>query len=736
MSTGSKPYGAALAEDAFERFEEDEIAGEATRLEADAVLAEQPTNLLDEEPASPFLVCESGKDVGKEYVIGVGENGIGRSIDNEVILTDISVSRKHLKVLRDEAGELRLRDLGSGNGTLLNGTRVHDAPLQDGDRIELGETVLVVQVPEAQLSARVSPRQQAPAPTVNPRHAQTAEAANTDENAAPPGGAQPSFAPAPTGRPGPFEQPAPYGGGGAAQGQPGFGQPGFGQPGSGQPGSGQPGFGQPGFGQPGFGQPGFGQAPGQGPSGGSSQGARGAFTPAPTPTAVATPAPRARGRAPLVLVGILGALVLVGAGAALAVALMRPPASVAAVSDPALYARGADAYTARRWDEADAAFRAILAAQPTDARAATYLQRIQEARAHDQQLVTARAAYAAGNGPAALAALASIPATSPLAADVANLRAAASQQLGAPSAVGALVPGLPSPTPAAIPSPTPVPTVLPTPAPAPTALPTALPTPTPTPAPTPNAVQRPVPREPTPQVRAIPRGTPTPTPVAAARGGASAGTERVLAAYRAGDFAGASRMAREGARIVSAADGRRLLSLADQIDRFARDYVRVRAAGNDLGPALRQVQSVISLDEQISGGQAYARTLKPRLVEALVTSANDAWARGRVPEACLKVRQATDLDPRNARARDLVRRCETKAAEMLTQAQGVERTNRLQAQGLYRDVLALVPQSSTTYQRAYTRMQALNRAPGPTPTGGPAAGTGPRRVPIIVDEDE
>jgi tetratricopeptide (TPR) repeat protein len=732
MSNGSKPHGAALAEDAFERFEEDEIAGEATRLEPDAVLAEQPTNLLDEEPANPFLVCESGKDVGKEYVIGIGENGIGRSIDNEVILTDISVSRKHLKVLRDEAGELRLRDLGSGNGTLLNGTRVHDAPLQDGDRIELGETVLVVQVPEAQRSARVSPRQQAPGPMVNPRYAQTAEAANTDENAAPPGGAQPSFAPAPTERPGPFEQPAPYGGGGGAQGQ---GAP-QGQPGFGQAGFGQPGFGPAGFGQPGFGQPGSGQAHGQGPPGGALQGARPAFAPAPTPTAVATPAPRGRGRAPLVLVGILGALVLVGAGAALAVALMRPDGPAASVSDPALYARGAEAYTARRWDDADAAFRTILAAQPTDARAATYLQRIQEARVHDQQLVTARAAYAAGNGAAALAALASIPATSPLAADVANLRAAASQQLGAPGAVGAIVPGLPSPAPTAIPSPTP--TALPTPA--PTALPTAAPTALPTPAPTPNTVQRPALREPVPLVRATPRPMPTPTPmptpVAAARGGASAGTERVLVAYRAGDFAGASRMAREGARVASAADGRRLLSLADQIDRFARDYVRVRAAGNDLGPALRQVQSVISLDEQISGGQAYARTLKPRLVEALVTSANDAWARGRVPEACLKVRQATDLDPRNARARDLVRRCETKAAEMLTQAQSVERTNRVQAQGLYRDVLALVPQASTTYQRAYTRMQALNRAPGPTPTGGTAAGTGPRRVPIIVDEDE
>ena len=106
MSNGRKPHGAAAAGDAFERFEEDELAGEVTRLEPGAMLAEQPTNLIDEGPPMPFLVCESGKDTGKEYVVAVGENGIGRSIDNEVILTDISVSRKHLKVLRNEHGEL------------------------------------------------------------------------------------------------------------------------------------------------------------------------------------------------------------------------------------------------------------------------------------------------------------------------------------------------------------------------------------------------------------------------------------------------------------------------------------------------------------------------------------------------------------------------------------------------------------------------------------------------------
>jgi len=790
MSTASKPHSAALAGDAFERFEDGDLPGEVTRLEPSAMLAEQPTNLLDEEPAKPFLLCESGKDVGKEYVVAVGENGIGRSIDNEVILTDISVSRKHLKVLRDAAGELRLRDLGSGNGTLLNGTRVHDAPLKDGDRIELGETVLIMRVPAVKVVGRVASRPLALAPGAPPQG--LPDGAITDESASPPGGNQPSFSPPAPGQPSPFGQPAPYGQPPQQQAPPAFGQPGFGQPAFGQPGFGQPGFGQPGFGQPGFGQPPYPQ-PGPAspaPYGQAQQAAAQPYgTPvaptyghAPTPTAVATPTPRAGGRGPMVFLALLGGLLLVGAGAALAVALMRPSAPEVAATDPALYARGAEAYTSRRWDEADAAFRAILAAQPTDARAATYLQRIQEARAHDLQLTAARAAYEANDGRTALAQLASVPPTSPLAADVTNLRAAASERVAvalvadarAASAAGrrdeaiarlgeaagyapaspvvaaaraelgitsvAAIPPQPQPTPlppGALVSPTP--TIVPTPpavvaptnpvvaiAPTnPVAAPAVGPAPTgsrATPRPSAGAQVR---------VAPPPRPTPTPTPVAAAgRGGAS--NERVLAAYRSGDFAGAARMAREAGRGASSAEGRRLTTMADQIDRFARDYSRVRAAGANLGGVLRQVQNVISLDEQISGGQAYARTLKPRLVDALVGSANEAWARGRVPDACLKVRQAIDLDSRNTRARDLVRRCETKATEMLTQAQGVERTNRVQAQALYRDVLALVPQSSSTYQRAYTRMQALNRAPTATPAGG----TGPRRVPIIVDEDE
>jgi pSer/pThr/pTyr-binding forkhead associated (FHA) protein len=143
-------------DDAFAEFEASEMPGESTRIEESEIIADQSTAILDEGPKMPLLFVESGKDKGKEYVLQEGETGVGRGIDNDVILTDVSVSRKHLRVLRD-GPSLVLRDLGSGNGTTVNGKRVHQIPLTEGDRIELGETVLVVKLPAEAAHAPASP---------------------------------------------------------------------------------------------------------------------------------------------------------------------------------------------------------------------------------------------------------------------------------------------------------------------------------------------------------------------------------------------------------------------------------------------------------------------------------------------------------------------------------------------------------------------------------------------------
>jgi hypothetical protein len=77
---------------------------------------------------------------------------IGRSEDNQLRLLDPGVSRRHVLVMATPGG-YTIRDLGSQNGTYLNGTRVDEAPLADGDRITIGEINLVFRGAPAAVSA-------------------------------------------------------------------------------------------------------------------------------------------------------------------------------------------------------------------------------------------------------------------------------------------------------------------------------------------------------------------------------------------------------------------------------------------------------------------------------------------------------------------------------------------------------------------------------------------------------
>ncbi len=92
-------------------------------------------------PSSGRLVVTMGNDKDTELEVRPGKSyTIGRGLDNDIVLTDIAVSRKHFD-LRHEAGAWVLVDRGSGNGTLVNGV-FEDQPfvLANGDTIEIGNT--------------------------------------------------------------------------------------------------------------------------------------------------------------------------------------------------------------------------------------------------------------------------------------------------------------------------------------------------------------------------------------------------------------------------------------------------------------------------------------------------------------------------------------------------------------------------------------------------------------------
>ena len=89
-----------------------------------------------------MLVAQTGPASGQEFPLEGDELVIGRSADNPVSIPDTSVSRKHALV-RKTADGWAVSDLGSGNGTLLNGEPIADETLlSDNDVITLGDTEL------------------------------------------------------------------------------------------------------------------------------------------------------------------------------------------------------------------------------------------------------------------------------------------------------------------------------------------------------------------------------------------------------------------------------------------------------------------------------------------------------------------------------------------------------------------------------------------------------------------
>jgi len=71
--------------------------------------------------------------------------GIGRAGDNDLVLADSRVSRHHARLI-GRRGTLVYSDLGSTNGSRVNGVPVAELVLGAGDRIELGDSVIIVEV--------------------------------------------------------------------------------------------------------------------------------------------------------------------------------------------------------------------------------------------------------------------------------------------------------------------------------------------------------------------------------------------------------------------------------------------------------------------------------------------------------------------------------------------------------------------------------------------------------------
>ena len=93
-----------------------------------------------------YVRIEEGKEPGRIYEVRKESLSIGRSRESDIFLEDLAVSRLHASIISMGPGNYALRDEGSANGTKVNGQTVNKYqpyPLQEGDKIQLGQTVLV-----------------------------------------------------------------------------------------------------------------------------------------------------------------------------------------------------------------------------------------------------------------------------------------------------------------------------------------------------------------------------------------------------------------------------------------------------------------------------------------------------------------------------------------------------------------------------------------------------------------
>ncbi|MCR9202264.1 MAG: ATP-binding protein [Planctomycetaceae bacterium] len=92
-----------------------------------------------------LVVNGPGRGVRFEVSSGSGEIVMGRSIGTRIRIDDTEVSRQHAVIVHDGRA-FRLRDLKSANGTFLNGDRISEAALRNGDSIRIGTTALRFQL--------------------------------------------------------------------------------------------------------------------------------------------------------------------------------------------------------------------------------------------------------------------------------------------------------------------------------------------------------------------------------------------------------------------------------------------------------------------------------------------------------------------------------------------------------------------------------------------------------------
>ena len=86
-----------------------------------------------------MVVIARGPQKGSRFLITAEGVSIGRSIESSIFLDDVTVSRSHAQIKREDSGAFVLIDNASLNGTYLNNVSVEKNVLKNGDEIQIGK---------------------------------------------------------------------------------------------------------------------------------------------------------------------------------------------------------------------------------------------------------------------------------------------------------------------------------------------------------------------------------------------------------------------------------------------------------------------------------------------------------------------------------------------------------------------------------------------------------------------
>ena len=98
---------------------------------------EQQTVVKNLPTGAGILLVLRGAGVGGRFLLDANETKIGRDINNDICLDDITVSRSHALISKTDG--YSIKDLGSLNGTYVNAIAVRESKVLPGDEVQIGK---------------------------------------------------------------------------------------------------------------------------------------------------------------------------------------------------------------------------------------------------------------------------------------------------------------------------------------------------------------------------------------------------------------------------------------------------------------------------------------------------------------------------------------------------------------------------------------------------------------------